>query len=192
MRRRVALLLATCLLASATAASTTTPHSNRLGISLIESASLPLVLTAGPEGTTTLNQHGTGAKTTVSGTFLGQTYNVTRVTNQLPASLEIRLVATSISGATSSCDECHVRLVQGATTTTQIAITAGTLLTTDGAWVDLLPTGDPADDWDIHLRANTNGLANEDATIHYRIELREQGETSPLLRFQNMTAVFIV
>lgn len=189
MPRRLALLLATWLLASASAAPSTS-----LGPTLLapELAGPPVTLAAGPDGSPSLNANATGSAATVTGTLFGATYNVTRITNHADHAWETRLVVTSTSGATASCDACEVRLVQGATTTTHIAITAGVLTTSAGAWVDLLAAGDPGDDWDIHLRADTNGLANEDARIDYRLEYRAPGTTSPVVGYTNMTAIFVV
>ncbi len=192
---RGSLLVAVVMLVAsmAHAAPTVVPTASTLLFQpLAVGAGLPVFLTPGTQGATTVNAHQTGADSTVTGTVVGASFNITRIESGVPNGVLVRLVATSATGALSECASCTVDLRVAATTLRQITITNGVMTQSSGDWLQINANGTGGSMAWIWVRAQTTVFANNAMDLAYVLEVKSAEASSAKASYSNLTTTFVV
>ena len=189
-----ALLLAVLLVAHAEAGVGLAVGSSSVAFALFPQASVPLRLSAGPDGATVIGANETSARSSVSGGILVSTvHDTATLTNQLATAQRVRMsLVTATGSGLAECVECTVQLRNGATHSTQLNYVNGAPSATQGAWVTLAPTGQAGASWTIHAVARASAVADKLAVIDYQLESVPPAATSPSLVLFGMRMTFTV
>lgn len=156
-------------------------------IALTAQAGIPIKLSAGPDGGTTLSPNSTGAASTVAGVLLvAQTYNTTVVNNTGTTNLSIRLTLRTTTNI-DDCNKCNLELRTSAVTSTQIKIENGVVTQSQGAWVRINGTGFTTTKWYLYAVAQDSNIRNLDPVVKYQLDYVPFNANSPIATYHNMT-----
>jgi hypothetical protein len=192
MRRNALLALSVLAVATIAGATTSTSYAQPTShaLSLATFATLPLQLSAGPDGAT-VSSTGTSSSATLAATpggVLDATSNNTILTDpSATLGVQIRLVFQSASNFASRCNPCKLQLRNGSTTLDEITMTNGAPAAgTAGPWVAVNAT----QSWAIwgDVRAT---LGNKNCPISYWIEI-QSASGSTEANYTQMQMTFVV
>jgi hypothetical protein len=184
------------LLSVRASTTTTYPQPATGSLSLMTFATLPLQLSAGPNGATisASSPRSPAPITATAGGVHDATSNNTVLTNPNAQTMQARLVFQSIAGATANCLTCQLQLRQGATTTNEITVTNGVAPAagTAGPWVTIQPSGTVGSIWYIWADAKAT-LPTQNAVISFWLEISpNNAAASPKADYLLMQMTFVV
>jgi len=191
---RAALPLAVLLLAVGAADGTRSvayPAPSRETLGLAAFATLPLQLSAGPDGAT-ISSTNTSSSATLSalpGGVVEASSNNTRLANPGSQAVRARLVFQSASASASRCLVCEMQIRLGATVTSEFNVTNGVAPAagTAGALVTI-PAGGTAS----ILAGAKATLPQQNAVVSYWLEILPASGTSPVADYVLMSMTFVV
>lgn len=160
-----------------------------VGMSLVPTAGLPITLSAGPDGSTTIGVNKTSAASTVSAGMLGsQSSNTTKLTNTWGAGLRVRLVVVSTSNLDAECVRCDLQLRHGGTTSTQITIANGVVTQASGPWVTINAAGAAQHTWWLYAVGQGAGFADKLEQVRVALEIEPAAGGSPRANYTAFSA----
>lgn len=186
------------LLVSVNAATTThypTPSTQTL--TLTPFATLPLQLSAGPDGATisSSSTSSSASITATAGGLVDKFTNNTILTNPNAQTIQARLVYRSITPTNlADCTTCKLQLRQGATVSDQITITGGSAppAGTAGPWVTIQPSGQVGSIWYIWADAKATIPAQSEVMSFWLEIAMNDADASPKAEYRLMQMTFVV
>lgn len=156
--------------------------------------SMPVRLSAGPDGGTTLGANQTSSQSSVTGGVVAaQTHHVATATSTLAASHRIRLRLVSATGGTADCTECTVQLRQGGTTSAQVSYVNGALSGSGtGPWISVGAAGSGSEAWSLYTVSRAKVVVDATATFTYALDIVPSTTESPRVEYGNVRVVFQV
>lgn len=170
----------------------TTPST--LALQTFAPSEMPVRLTAGPDGGTTLGANQTSSQSSVAGGVVtAQTHHVATATSTLLTAHRIRLRLISATGGTAECNECTVQLRQGGTTSAQVSYANGALSGSGtGPWVSVGAAGSGSEAWSLYTVTHAKVVADSSATFTYALDIVPSTTESPRVEYANVRVVFQV
>lgn len=167
--------------------SLSTPSS--VSFTILSGATAPVRLTAidagaviGPNGTSLADSLTAGVSGPVSA-------NLSWANDTTDAALRVRLSATSITGSVALCVSCKLQLACGSTTSDQIVIANGIVVSSQGAYVTFNATGAACSGWTVWA-VGQGVLTGSSVAIAYDLDIAPASGTFPNASYVNMRMTF--
>lgn len=167
------------------------PVSATTGFGLAAFATLPVQLSPAANGATisSTNTSSSASVTATAGGVLDATSNNTAMKNPGSQDLRVRLVFRAASGDVADCTVCKLQILQGATRTDEISISAG-VPPAVGAAGPLVTLSAGAT---LYIGADAKAtLPTQSAYVTYWLEILPSAGTSPSADYLKMNQTFVV